>query len=70
MISFAETPVSYPDGQTNIGRPPESVLSKGFIPSIAGSRGQPLAAQWLNWLFQKVFRLINRDKVSDAGEMK
>ena len=67
MTSFAETPVSYPDGQQNVGQPPDAILSNGFIPSIAGNRGQPLAAQWLNWLFQKVFRLVNRDKVSDAS---
>lgn len=67
MTSFAETPVSYPDGQQNVGQPPDAILANGFVPSIAGSRGQPLAAQWLNWLFQKVFRLVNRDKVSDAS---
>lgn len=67
MIEFAEYYVSYPDGQQNVGRPPDAVLSRGFIPETAGARGQPLPAQWLNWLFQKVFRLINRDRVSDAN---
>jgi hypothetical protein len=67
MIQFAEDYVSYSDGQQNVGQPPDAVLSAGFIPETAGARGQPLPAQWLNWLFQKVFRLINRDRVSDAN---
>lgn len=67
MIQFAEDYVSYPDGQQNVGQPPDAVLSRGFIPETAGARGQPLPAQWLNWLFQKVFRFINRDRVSDAN---
>ena len=67
MIQFAETYVGYPDGQQNVGQPPDAVISSGFIPETAGARGQPLPAQWLNWLFQKVFRHINRDKVSNAA---
>ena len=67
MIQFAEQYVGYPDGQQNVGQPPDAVLSRGFIPETAGARGQPLPAQWLNWLFQKAFRLINRDKVSNAA---
>ena len=67
MIQFAEDYVGYPDGQQNVGQPPDAVLSAGFIPETAGARGQPLPAQWLNWLFQKVFRLINRDRVSDSA---
>lgn len=67
MIQFAEQYVGYPDGQQNVGQPPGAVLSAGFIPETAGARGQPLPAQWLNWLFQKVFRYINRDRVSDAN---
>lgn len=67
MIKFAENYVGYPDGQQNVGQPPEVVLSSGFIPETAGARGQPLPAQWLNWLLQKVFRLINRDIVSDTN---
>lgn len=63
MINFAEDYVGYPDGQQNVGQPPDAVLSQGFIPETAGARGQPLPAQWLNWLFQKLFRLINRDRV-------
>ena len=66
-IDFAETYVSYPDGQQNVGQPPEAVLTSGFIPETAIARGQPLPAQWLNWLLQKIFRLINRDRVTDAN---
>lgn len=47
--------------------PPDAVISSGFIPETAGARGQPLPAQWLNWLFQKVFRYINRDRVSNSA---
>lgn len=67
MINFAETYVGYPDGQQNVGQPPDAVLANGFIPETAGARGQPLPAQWLNWLFRKAFRLINRDRVSNAA---
>lgn len=67
MTQFAESYVSYPDGQQNVGQPPDTVLANGFIPETAGGRGQPLPAQWLNWLFQKLFRSINRDRVSDAA---
>lgn len=67
MIEFAEVYVGYPDGQQNVGQPPDAVMLNGFIPETAGARGQPLPAQWLNWLFQKVFRLINRDRVSDSS---
>jgi hypothetical protein len=63
---FSEGYVSYPDGQQNVGQVPEAVQNNGFIPETAGARGQPLPAQWLNWLFQKAFRLINRDRVSSA----
>lgn len=66
MIEFAEIYVGYPDGQQNVGPPPDAVLGNGFIPQTAGARGQPLPAQWLNWLFQKVFRLINRDRVATS----
>ena len=67
MTTFAETYLGYPDGQQNVGQPPDAVIASGFIPETADNRGQPLPAQWLNWLFQKVFRLINRDKVSDKN---
>ena len=66
MTSFAETVVSFPDGQTNVLQPPDATIGNGFIPEQAATRGQPLPAQWLNWLFRQAFRLINRDKVSDA----
>ncbi len=66
-VQFAENYISYPDGQQNVGQPPDAVMLGGFIPETAGARGQPLPAQWLNWLFQKVFRYINRDRVSDAS---
>ena len=67
MQSFAETFVSYPDAQQNVNAPPDSVLLNGFIPETAGARGQPLAAQWLNYLFRTLFRYVNRDKVTGAS---
>ena len=66
MASFSETVENYPDGQQNVSSPPDSTIASGFIPEQAERRGQPLPAQWLNWLFRQVFRYINRDKVSDA----
>lgn len=65
--SFAETIVNYDDGQVNVESPPDSALISGFIPETASARGEPLAAQWLNWLFRTIFRYINRDKVTDAA---
>lgn len=64
---FAETYLAYPDGQQNVGQPSDAIIAAGFIPETAGARGMPLPAQWLNWLFQKLFRLINRDRISDAA---
>lgn len=67
MTTFAENIINYPDAQVNVGAPPDSTLASGFIPEQAQTRGQPLPAQWLNWLFRSIFRYINRDKVSDAA---
>lgn len=67
MITFAEEYKSFPDGQQNVGEPPEEILSEGFVPETRAARGMPLPAQWLNWLFQKAFRLIGRDNVSNAA---
>jgi len=67
MASFSENVVNYPDGQINVSSPPDTTITSGFIPEQAETRGQPLPAQWLNWLFRQAFRYINRDKVSDAN---
>lgn len=67
MTTFAESLVTYPDAQTNVLAPPDSVFINGFVPETAGARGQPLAAQWLNYLFRTLFRYVNRDKVTDAN---
>jgi hypothetical protein len=67
MITWAETLVNYPDGQQNVNQPPDAQVAQGFIPETAGARGQPFPAQWANWLFQRIFRLINRDRVTDAN---
>lgn len=65
--SFAETYKAYPDGQQNVTSLPDSVMATGFVPAQPNSRGQPMPAQWLNWMFQKFWRYFNRDKVSDAA---
>jgi hypothetical protein len=66
-VNFSDTIVNFSDGQQNIAQPPDAVMTSGFIPETAAARGQPLPAQWLNWLFHKVFRHINRDVVSDGA---
>ena len=66
MQTFAETEVLYPDGQYNIAALPESLVLNGFIPKQMGVRGQPLPAQYLNWLFREVFRQINLDRIDDG----
>jgi len=67
MTTFAEEYVSYPDGQQNVDVPPAAILSRGFIPATSTARGQPLTAQYLNWLFQRLFRLANRDVVTTSA---
>lgn len=67
MQTFAETLVTYPDAQTNVNQPPDTTLANGFIPETSDARGQPLAAQWLNYLFRTLFRYVNRDKVTGAS---
>lgn len=67
MQTFAETQVFYPDGQYNIAELPESLILNGFIPKQMGVRGQPLPAQYLNWLFREAFRQINLDRISDGN---
>lgn len=66
MTTFAETAITYPDTQDNVETPPESLLTNGFIPKQVGVRGQPLPANWLNWLFREIFRKVNRDRVTDG----
>lgn len=67
MTSFAETVVNYPDGQANTYAPPANILNSGFVPKQLGQRGQPLPANWLNWLFREAFRKVNRDRLSDGA---
>jgi len=67
MTTFANTFTTYSDGQQNLNQPPESVMLAGFVPATATSRGQPLPAQWLNWLVNRLFKHINRDVVTDTN---
>lgn len=66
-MDFAEIPVTYPDGQINVVKPPQSLLNNGFIPKQDGVRGQPLPAQYLNWLFREAFRNAGNDAVGDGS---
>lgn len=66
MISFSENVILYDDQQNNVETPPESLMQNGFIPAGPNRRGQPLVANWLNWLFREAFRKINRNRVSDG----
>jgi len=65
MTSFSDTYLAYSDGQQNSNQPPDAIMATGFIPATSGNRGQPLPASWLNWLFNRVFKHINRDVVTD-----
>lgn len=67
MITFAETFTTYSDGQQHINKPPDAVMNVGFVPATSTSRGQTLQAQWLNWLFNRIFKYINRDVVTDSN---
>jgi len=67
MTTFAESVISYSDGQSNVVQLPDATMGNGFIPARSNGRGQPLPAQWLNWLFRTIFRYINRDKVTNAA---
>jgi hypothetical protein len=67
MIGFAEITVNFADGQSNVNSPPETIMTKGFVPETAYARGQGLPAQWLNWLFKSLYRAANRDVVSDKS---
>ena len=67
MTTFAETSVQFSDGQLNVYTPPENLLAQGFTPKQPGKRGQPLAANYLNWLFREAFRKVNRDRLSDGN---
>jgi len=65
MTTFANTFTTYSDGQQNLNQPPDAVMDTGFVPATATSRGQPLPAQWLNWIINRLFKHINRDVVTD-----
>lgn len=67
MTSFAETQVQFSDGQLNVYPLPENMMAEGFAPKQTGKRGQPLAANWLNWLFRELFRKVNRDRLSNGA---
>lgn len=67
MTTFAENTVNYSGGQTNVLAPPDATMGNGFVPETIDNRGQPLPAQWLNWILRQLFRLCNRDVVTDAN---
>ena len=67
MTTFSDTFTTYSDGQQNLNQPPDAIMANGFVPATATSRGQPLPAQWLNWLVNRLFKHINRDVVTDTN---
>lgn len=67
MTGFSETVVVYPDTQTNVETPPSTLYQNGWIPKQIGVRGQPLPANWLNFILRQIYRLINRDKTLDGN---
>lgn len=62
MTTFAETNISFADGQRNVEPFPQEMGFYGFIPPVrsAGSptltKGDVLTAQWLNAIFRDCFR--------------
>jgi hypothetical protein len=66
MTTFAENVILYPDGQLNVEPVPVNLLNNGFEPKQKGTSGQPLVANWLNWLFRELFRKVNRDRLLDG----
>lgn len=66
MRTFAETEVVYPDTQKNVEVPPDTLFLNGFIPKGIGRRGQPLVANWLNWIFRELFRAAGQDRIGDG----
>ena len=63
MITFSEVEILYSDGQPNVVEPPETLMADGWIPKGGGRNGQPLVANWLNWLFREIFRKINMSRM-------
>lgn len=60
ITSFANTDVSYPDGQSNKEPIPNEILDKGFVPPVrmpdgSISAGSKLAANHLNTLLNDLY---------------
>lgn len=61
--SFANTDVTYPDGQSNKEHIPDEILDKGFVPPVrmpdgSISAGSKLAANHLNTLLNDLYAQI------------
>lgn len=67
MTSFAENQIAYPEGQLNVEIPPDTLMQNGFIPKGPGRRGQPLVANWLNWILRELFRKSNMDRLTTGA---
>lgn len=60
MTTFANKPVTYPDGQSSVIPFPEEVYERGFFPPVQTPdggvvKGDVLPSPWLNKLFQLLF---------------
>lgn len=63
ITSFANTDVTYPDGQSNKEPIPNEILDKGFVPPVrmpdgSISAGSKLAANHLNTLLNDLYAQI------------
>lgn len=67
MTSFSENQIVYPEGQQNVEVPPDTLMQNGFIPKGPGRRGQPLVANWLNWIIRELFRRTSMDRLTNGS---
>ena len=65
MITFSENPIVHSGAQDSVIQPPETIMQNGFVPTHKDGKGMSLPANWLNWFFREIFRLFNRDIVSN-----
>lgn len=63
MTTFAEAPITYPDGQTTVVPVPEEIALRGFFPPVLGPDGRVilgdvLPAGWLNDMIRTAYRQL------------
>lgn len=70
--SFADTDITYSDGQTNKLKPPDEIYTNGFKPPVRNSdgsvmKGDPLAANHLNYILNDLYAQITALEVRIAA---